>query len=67
LTVVEVIAPAKRSSIPVWVCEYPEQEFKTREGAQCKRVDTLATIKIEKVEEDRRRLHIKPSKLALEG
>jgi hypothetical protein len=67
LTVVEVMAGARKNSLPVWICEYPEQEFKTREGAQCKRVDTLATVTLVKVDEDRRRLHIKPSRLALEG
>lgn len=67
LTVIEVIAPARRNALPVWVCEYPEQDFKTREGVQCKRVDTLASVTVLEIDENQRRIHLKPSRVALDG
>src|SRR5690606_10200083 len=67
LTVIDVIAPVRKNSQPIWVCAYPEQDFKTREGAQCMRVDTLATVTVVKVDEEQRRIHVKPSRSALEG
>ncbi|HWL64252.1 MAG TPA: TM0106 family RecB-like putative nuclease [Steroidobacteraceae bacterium] len=63
----EVIPGARKNALPTWVCEYPEQEFKTREGARCKRVDTLASITVQRIDEANRRLHLKPSGRALEG
>jgi len=67
LVVREVIPGPKRNALPTWVCEYPEQEFKTREGSVCRRVDTLATVTVVQVDEARRRVHLKPSRAALEG
>jgi predicted RecB family nuclease len=63
----EVVPGARRNTLPTWVCEYPEQEFKTREGARCKRVDTLADITVVRIDDANRQLHLKPSRNALEG
>ena len=58
---------SRKNALPRWVCEYPEQEFKTREGSSCKRVDTLATVTLEHVDEANQLVHLKPSRAALEG
>lgn len=67
LVVRESIPGAKKNNLPTWVCEFPDQEFKTREGSECKRVDTLAQVKVVELDEARQRIQVKPSRAALEG
>jgi uncharacterized protein len=67
LVVLETIPGARKNALPMWVCEYPEQEFKTREGSACKRVDTLADVTLVALDEAQQRIHVKPSRAALDG
>ena len=50
-------SPRARSSL--YVFEYPEQDFKLTEGARCVRLDTLAPVTIESIDEDRRRITLR--------
>lgn len=67
LVVRETIPGKRKNTLPTWICEYPDQEFKTREGSDCKRVDTLAQVKVVELDEARQRIHVKPTKAALDG
>lgn len=62
LVTVNQVMPGKTArSRKTWICTYPEQDFKTREGARCKLVDTLEDVEVVHVDEGQRILHLRAS------